>query len=658
MSTTKTIMSQASNQYVAPTYIEDVFSTYLYDGSGSTQTITNGIDLAGEGGLVWTKSRSSVTNHALTDTERGKDYTLASNTTSASAAIGGGLASFNSDGYATADGDTRINDSGKTYTSWTWRKAPRFFDVVTYTGDGVSGRTISHNLGIEPGCIFVKRTDGTRGWGVYHRSIGATQYLVLESTQAAASSTGLWNDTSPSDSVFTVGDNLYTNGDGYTYVAYLFAHDPLGPSGDGSDGLIACGSYTGNGSSQEIDIGWEPQFVLIKNASATGSWVINDVMRGMFRNGSSYSLLANATDAENTVAGISYPHAKGFGFITSDSDVNGSGSTYIYMAIRRPMKTPSDATQVFSPTAYTSNNTDNRLVDTGIVTDAVFARARLRTTGFWVADRNRGNHFLNTSNTTRQDSDVDSFMTPTSGYGTTFSAMNGFGVGNDVTRFLNYSSDTQIAYAFKRAPGFFDTTMYTGDGVAGLTVPHNLGVAPEMMIVKRFDVDGWAWAVYHAGVAVDPETDYLLLDSTAGKSDNVIFWNDTAPTDSVFTVGTYSGVNASAGLYTAYLFASVPGVSKVGSYTGNGTSQTIDCGFTSGARFVLIKRTDASSNWKVMDTARGIVAGDDKVLELDNTAAETTFDLIDPDNSGFIVEGNTTQGMNQSGASYIFYAIA
>jgi len=209
---------------------------------------------------------------------------------------------------------------------------------------------------------------------------------------------------------------------------------------------------------------------------------------------------------------------------------------------------------------------------------------------------------------------------------------------------------------WKRAPNFFDVVAYTGNGTAGRTVSHNLGVAPEMMWVKRRDAAGWVWAVYHSGVSVDPETDWLQLNDTNAVADNATFWNDTSPTDTQFTVGTYNGVNASSGTYIAYLFASLDGVSKVGSYTGNGSSQTIDCGFSSGARFVLIKRTDSTGDWYVWNTERGIVAGNDPYLKLNTTDAEvTSTDWVDPDNSGFIVNGTT---INASSASFIFYAIA
>jgi hypothetical protein len=110
--------------------------------------------------------------------------------------------------------------------------------------------------------------------------------------------------------------------------------------------------------------------------------------------------------------------------------------------------------------------------------------------------------------------------------------------------------------------------------------------------------------------------------------------------------------------YIAYLFATLPGISKIGSYTGNGTSQTIDCGFTSGARFVLIKGTSSNGyNWNVYDTARGIVAGNDPRLALDTTFAEvTSVDDIDPHSSGFSV--TSTADVNASGETYIYLAIA
>jgi len=206
-----------------------------------------------------------------------------------------------------------------------------------------------------------------------------------------------------------------------------------------------------------------------------------------------------------------------------------------------------------------------------------------------------------------------------------------------------------IYWLFRRAPGFFDVVAYTGDGVAGRTVPHNLGVAPEMMIMKpRNDTGGWFTYVEPLGNAEALQLN--LTNSALGFG----YWNNTTPTDTVFTIG--GGSNNDSGInYIAYLFATLPGVSKVGSYTGNGTSQTINCGFTSGARFVLIKRTDSTGDWWVLDSARGIVAGDDPYLALNTTAAEQNDPFLAPNSSGFTLD---TANGNASGGNYIFLAIA
>jgi hypothetical protein len=127
----------------------------------------------------------------------------------------------------------------------------------------------------------------------------------------------------------------------------------------------------------------------------------------------------------------------------------------------------------------------------------------------------------------------------------------------------------------------------------------------------------------------------------------------------VFSLGTESAVNASGGTYAAYLFATAAGVSKVGSYTGTATTLQIDCGFTGGARFVMIKRTDSTGDWYVWDSARGIVTGNDPYLLLNSTAAEVTnTDFVDTASTGFEISSTAPAAINASGGSFIFLAIA
>jgi hypothetical protein len=220
------------------------------------------------------------------------------------------------------------------------------------------------------------------------------------------------------------------------------------------------------------------------------------------------------------------------------------------------------------------------------------------------------------------------------------------------------SNADKYSWMWKRAPNYFDVVAYTGNSTAGRTVSHNLGVAPEMMWVKNRSSGVQHWRVYHSGLGA---TKSLDLNQSVAAYTSTINWNDTEPTSSVFSVGTSGATNDSGSEMIAYLFASLPGVSKVGSYTGTGTSSlTVDCGFSSGARFVMIKRTDAAGNWTVFDAERGIVAGADPFLYLNATNAEiTSGDRIDPNSTGFEFNNDGSYGdVNATGGSYIFYAIA
>jgi hypothetical protein len=218
-----------------------------------------------------------------------------------------------------------------------------------------------------------------------------------------------------------------------------------------------------------------------------------------------------------------------------------------------------------------------------------------------------------------------------------------------------YAGGPTVWWNFRRAPSFFDEVCYTGNG-STQNVSHNLGVVPELMIVKSRSAAGY-WPVYSAAIG----NDYILSLDTTGAKDGpgAPQWNSTTPTASVFSLGSSSGANANGTTFVNYLFATCAGVSKVFSYTGNGSSQTINCGFTSGARFVLIKRTDSTGDWYVWDSARGIVSGNDPHLSLNTTAAEVTSDdTIDTDSTGFVVNQVSATNVNVSSATYIGIAIA
>ena len=330
-----------------------VFSTTLYTGTSSAQTITNGIDLANDGGLVWAKSRSSR-NHILSDTERGTGKVLFSNLNIAEDADATTITSYNSDGFTMGSSTLKMNTSGEDFVSWTFKKEPSFFDVVTYTGDGVAGKTVSHNLGADVGTLIVKKTSSADNWFVWHRGLTDSTYrIMLNSTSAETQQTNAWNSTAPTSTEFTLGDNGNTNASGDTYIAYLFAHDTA------SDSDIKCGSYTGNGSATgpEINLGWEPSWLMVKAASSSGDWWIVDSVRGVVDGGNDPRLLPSASDAEASSNYVKFT-STGFQPEANFGIVNGSGITYIYMAIRAVVPTQTldlstGTTFSFTPSAAT-----------------------------------------------------------------------------------------------------------------------------------------------------------------------------------------------------------------------------------------------------------------------------------------------------------------
>jgi len=638
-----------------PNYIEDVFSTYLVTGSTSSKNISNGIDLSTKGGMVWTKWRSGASSYYLYDTARGVEKYLSSNTTTAQTTLTNSLTAFNTDGFTLgSEYDSTIASS---YATWTFRKQPKFFDVVTFTAGTSTNQRISHSLGSVPACIIIKCTSTTSGWYVYHRSLGRSQFTRLEATSAAVSSTDIWGTSDPTSTDFGVNAPSLLEGSGTTYVAYLFAHNAGGFGLTGTDNVISCGSYTGNGSATgpTVTLGYEPQWVMIKNASNTGDWVMFDNMRGLTVGDGDAFLYANTSAAESTGATRVGPTSTGFYLKTVSSNLNTSGDTYIYIAIRRgPMKVPTSGTSVFSPVAYTGNGGTQNLT-TGFAGDMAWIDQRTDAGQLPQSfDKLRGNNVVIYQSSTSAEQ-TNSPTSNTVSFNNTQTVLVGPYSPNGI---YNNSGSPQIAWNFRRAPSFFDEVCYTGTGSA-TTQTHNLGVVPELMIVKRRDAAA-NWPVYTASTATN---EYLFLNSGGLPATATTVWNNTAPTSSVFSVGTSALTNASAGTYVAYLFASCAGVSKVGSYTGTGALQTINCGFTSGARFVLIKLissgTSGSGDWYVWDSARGISSGNDPYLLLDSTSAEVTgTNYVDTDTTGFKVTAAGSTDINASGDVYLFLAIA
>jgi hypothetical protein len=638
---------------ITTNYVDDVFNVYAYAGTSAKNDIKTGINLTNEGGLVWIKSRdnSIFGGNSLYDTVRGKQYLLSCSgdgsqvATSAQVNTYDGtnnFLSFNSDGFSLgADSWYYKNNSGNSYVAWTFKRARKFFDVVTTTNGG--NVTITHSLGTAPGMILAKRIDSSENWWVYHRGFANTDLancdlLKLNLTDAVVTGNGTFGNV-------TASNFFFRGNSGGAYVFYLFAHDPS------ADGIIQCGSFTAS-NDLVINLGWEPQFIMVKRTNGTGDWEILDTTRG-WKWGNNYDsavakvLCANlygTESAEKSAASSISPYSSGFRI----PGYGGWSADFIYMAIRRPNKPPTTGTQVFSPVARTNTGAATT-VSSGFPVDTVIHGRRASGGLYWM-NRITGNSlYMNSSSAAVEATTYTGFDSST-------------GIKLDSS---NFNDTPFVDYFFKRAPGFFDVVCWTGTGSTP-TIYHKLGVTPEMIIIKSRTNDtivGNNWLTWVAGLK---NGNYVNL-STGGN------WPMAISLNSNGDMGTYNGwmtVNNTTNIqptyhystgvnYIAYFFASCAGVSKIGSYTGNGGTQTINCGFASGARFVLIKRTNSTGDWYVWDSARGIVGANDPHLSFNTSSAEvTTDDSVDPHSSGFTVNQLAATNINVLNASYIFLAIA
>ena len=234
---------------------------------------------------------------------------------------------------------------------------------------------------------------------------------------------------------------------------------------------------------------------------------------------------------------------------------------------------------------------------------------------------------------------------------------NGISFNTNWYGVVNGSTTNNVAYNFKRAPGFFDMVAYTGTG-GNNAVNHNLGVTPEFVIIKdrnRTTANTRDWLCWHKDLtSTDP---YIWLNQSSAEGPYGATW--ITPSSTALNLSYANYVNVSSNNYITYLFATLSGISKVGSYTGTGNAISVDCGFAAGARFILIKRTNSTGDWYVWDTARGIVSGNDEYGLLNaNGANVTNTDYIDPLTSGFTVTSSAPDALNVTGGTYIFLAIA
>jgi hypothetical protein len=637
-----------------------------FTSNGLPVIVNNGTEYQsgyGQGGTVWIKSRTSSVDHIIGSTEQGANNHLKPNSTQDNDPASGYITGFLSNGFELGT-QSRVNNSSNDYVAWCFRKCPKFHDVVTWTGNGTAGRTISHNLGSAVGMILVKRTDATGNWRVWVDT-GSNDYaMFLNGTSAGTSppqAVIFGNGTSyvaPTSTEFTVGSSADLNASGGTYVAYLFANnDGDGTFGEtGDQDIIKCGSYIGTGSTNEnfIDLGFEPQYVLIKNVSGSGDWVIVDSSR-VFNGDHTFNADIIEISLTTETGRFVNPRADGFSVSGSYANTNSSSNRYFYMAIRKDSpSTPTKASDVFTTSQQWSGWPNYK---SSFKPDAAIRYFTPGSSAYPMAfARTFGEKYI-TTNTNGAASGLGAADWFPKGYG----------------HFIGGQTTDAYSSMWRNAPSFFDVAWHRGSGsnVATNIKPHNLRAKPDMIWVKSVNTTN-DWVVWHKDMnynlasGSDPYVSnkaYARLDTTHAATLTSNYWSYSGNlnfTDENYSLGsTYAATNDSNNSYMAWLFGSLDGVSKAGGYTGNGGSLSIDCGFSNGPAWVMIKAVSRTGSWWVFDEYLGITSGTDPAFRLDNVTGTTTASTIQiaPTSSGFSMNTSYDE-LNENGASYIYYAIA
>ena len=457
------------------------------------------------------------------------------------------------------------------------------------------------------------------------------------------------NNSSVTGSTTSSGVNITSNGNPTASTKNPFTDSAgfvFGEEGDQQ--IIKCGMYQGYGSERYIDVGFEPQWVLAKNIDDGRNWIIIDDMRGaadITNNTDSRGLFPNINNDEvpGNYIGMT---SRGFKLLAGESSTNKSGDMYIYMAIRRPdghVGKPAEAgTNVFSITYGKNDNTLPTFVSNH-VTDFTLFKNPTANQPWYSQERIHGTQYMVPSSTAAEANSGNN----------TWDFMDGYYKATG-----NWTTD--MNWMWKRGAGF-DVVNWNGNGIVTEHV-HNLGRAPEFMIVKRRSATE-DWTCYHKGLngGTNPSHYYIQLNGTSGQGQytnyepgnpgNYNMWNREDPTSTHFTIGEHDRVNTNGQTYMALLFSSVEGISKVGYYSGNGSANlTITTGFQ--PRFLLIKRADGSGAWHLFDSVRGMGATD-KLLQLNSNAAQLDVNYVTVSSTGW-----NTEGTSLTNGQYIYYAHA
>ena len=619
-----------------------------YDGSATNVTYEYGLNFTPD--LVWIKDRGQSREHILSDSTRGSLKEISPSASDAEE--NRGVYSFDTGGFSFNDGNSNYNSSGQDYVAWCLKanggttssntdgtitstvqaNTDAGFSIVKWTTNGSSSQTVGHGLGVTPEIIFFKRLDSAQDWFVETNAIdGGYDYGNLNTTAAFQDGGAAWSTRATSTTI-----TAFTSSNNFDYIAYAF---------HSVEGFSKFGSYTGNSSDNGpiVETGFEPAFLMIKNASDLGSWFMYDNKRNTSNPRKNY-VLANASNVEaSDMGGVDFL-SNGFQIKENHDDVNDTGDEYIYMAFAADPDTEQPTVaKSFSTVTYTGNGGTQDIETVGFRPSLVWIKER--SSGKWhnLHDQVRGfGSSTLFSNSTAAANTTEQHLTRSLPYGFTVNSVdsgtsNGLNLpyvawswkadDNEPTINTEGSIDSVVS---ANANAGFSIVKYKGNQTSGATVGHGLSAAPEMVIIKNLDsaVD---WMVGHTSPGW---TKFSKLNQTDASTTSSIAWNNTAPSSTVVTLGTSSGLNSSGVNYIMYAFHSVSGYSAFGHWTGGTTTITI--GFR--ADFVLYQDYGAAGGWAMVDSVRG----DDVQVSANSSNAESSQTLLTITDTGFTVQSESS----------------
>ena len=657
------------------------FNVEIYNGTQSNEQSITGFGF--DPNFIWLKNRDASDHWSVFDTIRGPLALLQVNDSGAEQAFGAGAFDFVTDGFSVAN-TGQANATGDDLVSYAWKaddneptinttgsinsitsvNANAGFSMVSFTGTG-SNATVAHGLSSAPDMIIFKNRDASASWLVYHTSVGNEHGLYMETNGAKTDSNAFFQDTSPTSTVFSVGTHADPNGNTNRIMAYCF-HAVTGYS--------KFGSYSGSGSDgNAVTLGFKPDFVLIKRTNDTGGWLLFDSRRSVGGKADD-RLEVDATGSETANSNNKWLSLKASTFEAngSDSEVNASGSTYIYAAFAQNVTSNTTLANSFKTLTWTGNGSNNRAVTgVGFRPDLVWIKRRNSSEPHAVYDTVRG------ANKQLEASDTDAEATNSGNYlGLYNFASDGFTLGNNGG--TNGNSNTYVGWCWKagntwqsNASGTiscitnvntangFSIVKYIGNNVNGATVAHGLGAVPDFILIKPLDLTK-AWVAWHSSLS--GELGYL--NHTDAFSSSRYSWaiNSTQPSSSLVTIGGTSNdehTNGDGHEYIMYCWTEKSGYSKFGSYTGNQTTNPeIDLGFK--PDWIMIKKTDETEQWAIYDSERNsTTAGSTWTNWLPANANDSEYTSsghsLQLDSDGFTVTG-TTDLVNGVGHNYIYIA--